>query len=254
MTSLIARIAAEAEKTQPARFPARTAEPNETPNRTANQTLDRPIGRSILQFEEIGQSLPEGLSVHSFPATALSRADSSSYQELEHHAARNTNNAATRENPALEDFQERERKYRTYRGRTIAMLRRYMKYSIETGRLPSLLGREFFRTHVTSYSVGTFEDRVIFVHDMEMCLQRLDEFSKQLVARHILQEHDRWATARLLHCNEKTVRRVIPQALDRLSEILLEMGLMERVESMGRNSCQGGEEGKNFVSDCEEGK
>jgi hypothetical protein len=65
---------------------------------------------------------------------------------------------------------------RTYRGRVVAMLRRYMRYSIETGRLPSLLRREFFRAKVTSYTVVTFEDRVIFVHDMERCLDRLDEF------------------------------------------------------------------------------
>jgi hypothetical protein len=42
--------------------------------------------------------------------------------------------------------------------------------------------------------VVTFEDRVIFVHDMEKCLDRLDESSRQLIARHILQEHDRWGT------------------------------------------------------------
>ena len=65
---------------------------------------------------------------------------------------------------AMEEDRERER--RTYRGRTVAMLRRYMRYSIETGRLPSLLGREFFRAKVTAYTVVTFEDRVIFVHDM----------------------------------------------------------------------------------------
>ena len=37
-----------------------------------------------------------------------------------------------------------ERERRIYRARTVAMLRRYMRYSIETGRLPSILGREFF--------------------------------------------------------------------------------------------------------------
>jgi hypothetical protein len=86
---------------------------------------------------------------------------------------------------------EWERERRIYRGRTVAMLRRYMRYSMETGRLPSVLGREFFRSKVTSYTVVTFEDRVIFVHDMETCLEKLDEFSKQIIARHILQEHDR---------------------------------------------------------------
>lgn len=149
----------------------------------------------------------------------------------------------------LSEVEERER--RIYRGRTVAMLRRYMRYSLETGRLPSLLGREFFRAKVTSYTVVTFEDRVIFVHDMEKCLEKLDEFSRQLIARHVLQEHDRWATARLLHCNEKTVRRLTPMAIDQLSEILLDLGLMERIDGTRKKSCQGGKEGEIFASDCE---
>ncbi len=78
----------------------------------------------------------------------------------------------------------------------------------------------------------TFEDRVIFVRDMEKCLERLDEFSRQLLARHVLQEHDQVATARLLHCTERTVRRLTPYALDQLSEVLLKVGLQERVETM----------------------
>src|SRR3984957_9751902 len=147
--------------------------------------------------------------------------------------------------------EDRERVRRTYRGRTVAMLRRYMRYSIETGRLPSLLGREFFRAKVTSYTVVTFEDRVIFVHDMEKCLARLDEFSRQLIARHILQEHDRWATAKLLHCNEKTVRRYTPVVLDLLSEILLEVGLMRRLDTTQINSCQEEKRGRNAGSESE---
>jgi len=149
---------------------------------------------------------------------------------------------------------ESERRKRVYRGRTIGMLRRYLQYSIETGRLPSLLGREFFRAKVTSYTVVTFEDRVIFAHDMEICLERLDEFSRQLIARHILQEHDRQATARLLHCNEKTVRRLTPLALDTLAGILLDAGLMDRLDGDSGKSCQGGLESENAVSDCEDGE
>ncbi len=137
--------------------------------------------------------------------------------------------------------EDRERERRTYHGRTVAMLRRYMQYSIETGRLPSLLGREFFRAKVTSYTVVTFEDRVIFVHDMEKCLARLDEFSRQLIARHILQEHDLEATGKLLGCNERTVRTYVPIVLDLLSEILLKVGLMEPLGSRRTNCCQEGE-------------
>lgn len=149
---------------------------------------------------------------------------------------------------------EVERERRIYRGRTVAMLRRYMRYSIETGRLPSLLGREFFRAKVTSYTVVTFEDRVIFVHDMETCLEKLDEFSRQIIARHILQEHDRWATARLLNCNEKTIRRLTPLALDMLTEILLDVGLLERLDSDRKKSCQGGLENEIPASGCEYGE
>ncbi len=153
-----------------------------------------------------------------------------------------------------EDDWESERERKIYRARTVGMLRRYMRYSIETGRLPSLLGREFFRAKVTSYTVVTFEDRVIFVHDMETCLEKLDEFSRQIVARHILQEHDRWATARLLNCHEKTVRRLTPLALDMLSEILLDVGLLERLNSEPGNSCQGGLESEKSASACGRGR
>ncbi len=154
----------------------------------------------------------------------------------------------------LELNREQERERRIYRGRTIAMLRRYLRYAMECGRLPSILGSEFFRSRVTSYTVVTFEDGAIFVHDMETCLGKLDEFSRQLIGRHILQEHDRWATAKLLHCNEKTIRRYTPVVLDMLSEILLDVGLLERVVSIRESSCQGGLEDEIPVSDCEEDK
>jgi hypothetical protein len=43
---------------------------------------------------------------------------------------------------------------------------------METGRLPSVLGREFFRTHVTSHSLSSFEDVVIFVHACSLPFRR----------------------------------------------------------------------------------
>jgi hypothetical protein len=152
----------------------------------------------------------------------------------------------------VEPAQERER--RIYRGRTVGLLRRYMSYSMETGRLPSVLGQEFFRAKVTSYNVVTFEDRVIFVHDMERCLEKLDGFSRELIARRVLQEHDRWATARLMQGNEKTVRRLTPIALDLLAEILLDRGLLHRLEKIPEKSCQGGSEAQKIVSDYEQSK
>ena len=149
---------------------------------------------------------------------------------------------------------EEERERRIYRRRTVRMLQRYMRYSIETGRLPSVLGREFFRAPVTPYSCVTFEDRVIFVHDMETCLDKLDEFSREIIARHVLQEHDQEATGRLLGCGGRTVRRYIPMVLDLLSEILLDVGLMERAFPIEEKSCQEGEGGENLLSNSEERK
>jgi hypothetical protein len=61
-----------------------------------------------------------------------------------------------------------------YRERTVALLRRYLRISIEVGRLPSLLGRELFRSKVTSYRMSSFEDGVIFVHDVEQAVDKLD--------------------------------------------------------------------------------
>jgi hypothetical protein len=118
-----------------------------------------------------------------------------------------------------------------YRGRTVGLLRRYLRFSLETGRLPSLLGREFFRAKVTSYTATTFEDRVILVRDVEKCLDRLEYWDQQLVARVILQEHSHERAAYILHCNRKTIQRRLPQVLDLLSEDFLRVGLLVALPS-----------------------
>jgi hypothetical protein len=120
-----------------------------------------------------------------------------------------------------------------YRERTVALLRRYMRASLETGRLPSMVGKEFFRATVTAYRSVTFEDRVIFVSDVEKILSRLEYWDQQLIARLILQEHSQEKTARLLHCNCRTVQRRLPEVLDVLSERFLEVGLLVAVRSSG---------------------
>jgi DNA-directed RNA polymerase specialized sigma24 family protein len=116
-----------------------------------------------------------------------------------------------------------------YRKRTVALLRRYLRFSLETGRLPSFMGREFFRAKVTSYSGSTFEDRVIFVRDVEMCLNRLEYWDRQLVVRVILQEHNHEQAAFILHCCRKTVTRRTAQVLDLLSEDFLRVSLLAAV-------------------------
>ena len=118
-----------------------------------------------------------------------------------------------------------------YRRRTVGLLRRYMRFSIETGRLPSLVGREFFRAKVTYYTATTFEDRVIFVRDVEKCLNRLEGWDQQLIARIILQEYSQEQAARILHCGLRTVERRLPEVLDLLSEDFLRVGLLAGLPS-----------------------
>ncbi|HZW94293.1 MAG TPA: hypothetical protein VFF64_15180 [Candidatus Eremiobacteraceae bacterium] len=48
-----------------------------------------------------------------------------------------------------------------YRRKTTGLLRRYMQWSLEAGRVPSLLGRELFRAKISAYTSTTFEARVI---------------------------------------------------------------------------------------------
>ncbi len=115
-----------------------------------------------------------------------------------------------------------------YRKRTILMLRRYLRASIDIGRVPSLLGAQFFRGRISSYRMHTFEDVVIFVHDMENCLARLDDFSRQVLAHTVLQEYTHYETAELLQLARKTVERAYLESLDKLTDILLEAKLLDR--------------------------
>jgi len=116
-----------------------------------------------------------------------------------------------------------------YRSRTTALLRRYRRASVEIGRLPSLLGREFFRSRVTSYSMASFEDMVIFVTDMEQAIDKLDPLAKTLLAMNVLEEYSIDEVARLQRVPRRTVVRLLQETLDHLSRILLAGGLLERL-------------------------
>src|SRR5215475_14096662 len=140
-----------------------------------------------------------------------------------------------------------------YRERTVALLRRYLRISIEVGRLPSLLGRELFRSKVTSYRMTSLEDGVIFVHDVERALEQLSEFGQRLIATIVFQEYTRDEAAEVLRCGRRTVCREFPEALDRMSELFLEGGLLNLLPCAPvENFCQEGEEGQFFASDCKQ--
>jgi len=116
---------------------------------------------------------------------------------------------------------------RLYRGPTVALLSRYCRLSIEVGRLPSLLGREFFRSSLSDCHVQSFEDSVILVHDVERILERLDPFSRSLVARIVFERYTYEEASPLLQCARITIARRFPQTLDRLSDMFLAGGYLQ---------------------------
>ena len=139
-----------------------------------------------------------------------------------------------------------------YRERTIALLKRYLRISIEVGRLPSLLGRELFRSKVTSYRMSSFEDAVIFVHDVERALDQLDNFGKDLVAVIIFQDYSQDEAAEILRCARRTVCREFPETIDKVSDLFLDGGLLNRLPPRRpvENSCQGGQNTQFSASPC----
>ncbi|MEO6983465.1 MAG: hypothetical protein ABI072_10180 [Edaphobacter sp.] len=122
-----------------------------------------------------------------------------------------------------------------YRKYTEAMLRRYVRMAMGAGRVPSLLGRELFRSKVTNYRVEGFDDMVIFVQDVEHCVARLDRGQQLLVERIAMQEYTLEEAAALVRLTLRTVERSYPEALDLLTELFLEKRLLDP-----QKSCQEG--------------
>lgn len=113
-----------------------------------------------------------------------------------------------------------------YRNHTVVLLKQYARMAVESGRLPSLLGRECFRTRVTPYAMGSFEDMAIFVHDMEAALGRLGDFQQQLITLNVLEEFTQWEIARLLGCTTRWIEWQVSDALDELSGVLVKCGMV----------------------------
>lgn len=113
-----------------------------------------------------------------------------------------------------------------YRKHTESTLRRYLYASMQVGRAPSILGEPIARGWVSSRPVRTFEDAVIFVLDVETCLNQLGSLDRQMLSRIVLQEYTQAEAASLLGMSARTISYKFPLALDRLTEKLLESGLL----------------------------
>jgi hypothetical protein len=113
-----------------------------------------------------------------------------------------------------------------YRKHTEKMLRRYLYASMQVGRAPAILGDPVGRGWVSSRPVKTFEDAVIFVLDVETCLNKLGSLDRLMLFRVVIQEHTQAETASLLGMSVRTISYKFPLALDRLTEKFLEADLL----------------------------
>jgi hypothetical protein len=113
-----------------------------------------------------------------------------------------------------------------YRKHTENLLRRYLYASTQVGRAPSILGDPVGRGWASSRPIRTFEDAVIFVLDIETCLDQLEFLDRELLSRVVLQDYTQEETAMMLGIGMRTIGYRVPLALDRLTEKLLAADLL----------------------------
>jgi DNA-directed RNA polymerase specialized sigma24 family protein len=97
---------------------------------------------------------------------------------------------------------------------------------MQVGQAPSVLGDSVGRGWASSRPIRTFEDAIIFVHDVETCLNQLGSLDRQMLSRIVLQEYTQAEAASLLGMSVRTISYKFPQALDRLTQKLLASGVL----------------------------
>jgi hypothetical protein len=113
-----------------------------------------------------------------------------------------------------------------FRGQTLAIVRHFFEIASQIGRLPSILGREFFRAKVSHRGIPSFEDQAVFVHDVERALGRLREDDAEVVALVGLFRYPLDDVAAMLGRSRSCVSRRYADSIDQLAEMFLETGLL----------------------------
>ncbi len=113
-----------------------------------------------------------------------------------------------------------------FRSQTLALVRHFFELSCQVGRLPSLLGREFFRARVSHHSIPSFEEQAVFTRDVELCLARLSDDHAEIITLVGLYDFSLDEVGEMLRYSKAAVHRWFSEALDCLSEIFLRAGLL----------------------------
>jgi hypothetical protein len=131
---------------------------------------------------------------------------------------------------------------------TRSLLRRYFRVAVDVGRLPSILGGLCFRARVSSYKLRTFEDAVIFVHDIERVLDRIERTHMEVIAGVVFLEYSIPEVALRLGITVQRAERRHAAAFESLTSALLEAGLLQPIfagqdeagepHPSGKNACR----------------
>ncbi len=113
-----------------------------------------------------------------------------------------------------------------FRGQTQAIVRHFFEISCQVGRLPSILGREFFRAKVSHHGIPSFEEQAVFVHDVEHAMARLNPRDLEVVSLVGMYHYSLGDVAMLLGRCRTTVVHRYAGAIDTLSQIFLEAGIL----------------------------
>ncbi len=115
-----------------------------------------------------------------------------------------------------------------YRGQTLAIVRHFFEISSQLGRIPSILGREFFRAKVSHHSIPSFEDQALFVHDVRRSLGKLNDDELQVITLLGLYDVTLDAAAAILHLSTGCLSERYSDAISRLTQNFLDTGVLRR--------------------------
>lgn len=126
-----------------------------------------------------------------------------------------------------------------YRRHTEAILHRYLRTALDLGRSPSVVANIVFRGRASNCRIRSFEDALIFVLDVEKCLRRLNHLEQSLVARIALEDYSVLEAAAITGESLRSVGRIYGTALDRLTQMFLEYGLLDSdLENLSRGQAK----------------
>ena len=115
-----------------------------------------------------------------------------------------------------------------YRGQTLAIVRHFFEMSCQLGRLPSILGREFFRAKVSHHAIPSFEDQALFAHDVQQALLKLEDEDVQIITLLGLYDITLAEASVMLGRSEGCLSQRYAEAIARLTQIFLDNGVLQR--------------------------